>query len=149
MPADNWGITPMKAHTQTRKPFTLVELMVVAIIVAILAAVAIPLMSGSKKRAMATEAEAGLGTIRTLMRANYAETSDYSKDSNGDAIVTVADVPGLALSDLDGKYFTSGNYSFSSGPSATGYTAKATGAGDLLGTSIELDQDGNFSRVGF
>ena len=52
-----------------RAGFTLVELMVVAVIVAILAAVAIPLMSANKTRAMATEAEAGCGTIRTAFRA--------------------------------------------------------------------------------
>ena len=47
----------MKMRKTSRKAgFTLVELMVVAIIVAILAAVSIPLMSGNKRRAAATEA---------------------------------------------------------------------------------------------
>lgn len=135
-------------NTRNTRHFTLVELMVVAIIVAILAAVAIPLMSGSKKRAMATEGEAGLGTIRTAMRANYAETKDYSKDSNGDTIATIADVPGMDLSDLNGKYFTSASYDFSVAPTATGYTARVQGTGDLAGVSITLNQDGTFDRSG-
>ena len=71
--------------------FTLVELMVVAIIVAILAAVAIPLMSGNKKKAQATEAQAGAGTIKTLVRIMQAQ---------GDtAPTTLAGVKGLNTAD--------------------------------------------------
>jgi len=85
--------------------FTLVELMVVAIIVAILAAVAIPLMSGNKKKAQATEAQAGAGTIKTLVRIMQAQ---------GDtAPTTLAGVKGLNTADLDGTYFLNTDYSYS------------------------------------
>ena len=87
--------------------FTLVELMVVAVIVAILAAVAIPLMSGNKKRAMCSEAEAALGTIRSQLRAQYAETKDYTKSALGG---TVAEAQNLAYNLVkrvrwDGVYY--------------------------------------------
>ena len=72
----------MKHGKKSKDGFTLVELMVVAVIVAILAAVAIPLMSANKNRAIMTEAEAALGTIRSVLRAQYAETGRYDVDIN-------------------------------------------------------------------
>lgn len=71
-----------KYQPNRRAGFTLVELMVVAIIVAILASVAIPLMSGNKKRALGTEAETVLGTLRTQLRIMYVETGSYIKKPN-------------------------------------------------------------------
>ena len=133
--------------------FTLVELMVVAIIVAILAAVAIPLMSANKKRAAATEAEAGLGSIRSALRAMYAETGAYNKDLNNATITTLSQVPGMALTDLDGRYFNSAAYSVTL--AAAGYTLTATGnsstapqASLVAGVTITLDQAGAFTRTG-
>ena len=76
-----------KSKDKNKAGFTLVELMVVAVIVAILAAVAIPLMSANKNRAIMTEAEAALGTIRSALRAQYAETGAYNKDINDQTIV--------------------------------------------------------------
>lgn len=127
--------------------FTLVELMVVAIIVAILAAVAIPLMSANRYRAIATEAEAGCGTVRTALRANYAQCSSYVKDADGNTISTPTQVPGIGASDLDGKYFKTADYSFTS-LGSTNYTiqAKST-SGDANGVTITLDQGGNWVRT--
>jgi len=108
--------------------FTLVELMVVAIIVAILAAVAIPLMSGNKKKAQATEAQAGAGTIKTLVRIMQAE---------GVAAPTaLSGVKNLTLSDLDGTYFLNTDYSYSgSGYSNSIVTVSGTSArGGLTST---------------
>ena len=66
--------------------FTLVELMVVAVIVAILAAVAIPLMSGNKDRAMATEAQAGCSAIRTAVQVYRAEHQALPADGTAVAV---------------------------------------------------------------
>ena len=94
----------------TKKKFTLVELMVVAIIVAILAAVAIPLMSGNVQRAIATEATAALGMIRSNLRAMYAETGDYTTPPSGTAFndgdLVAGNVPDILAEDLDGHYFS-------------------------------------------
>lgn len=87
--------------------FTLVELMVVAIIVAILAAVAIPLMSGNKKRAAATEAQAAISSIWTAERMYYADKGAYvSAPSPVDTTL-----PGINANDLMGKYFDHSSYS--------------------------------------
>ena len=58
---------------ESRKGFTLVELMVVILIVSILAGVAIPLMQGRINSAKWSEANAAAGTIRTAIRAYFAE----------------------------------------------------------------------------
>ena len=134
--------------------FTLVELMVVAIIVAILAAVAIPLMSAQKKRAAATEGEAGLGVMRSAMRANFAESGSYSIDARDQSTivapvtVTASNMPGVNGSDLNGRYFQMGDYQIFS-VSANAYVLRVTGSTtDVAGVSIDLDQAGNFVRRG-
>ncbi len=135
---------------KSKNGFTLVELMVVAVIVAILAAVAIPLMSGNKKRAMATEAEAALGSIRTSLRAMYAETKAYNTDPNGTTIAagSVTNIPGVTTEDLAGRYFGSSCYSIESIGTTT-YSIQAIGAtNDVVGVTIKLNQDGTFNRTG-
>ncbi len=131
-----------------REGFTLVELMVVAVIVAILAAVAIPLMSANKTRAMATEAEAGCGTVRTALRAMYAETDAYNENLNGDEVAEIDDIPGISNGDLDGKYFSHGDYTLSDMGAET-YTVTATGAEgtDVDGVVISLDQNGDWTKT--
>jgi prepilin-type N-terminal cleavage/methylation domain-containing protein len=137
---------------QKRAGFTLVELMVVAIIVGILAAVAIPLMSGNRRRAMSTEAETALGSIRSSLRTLMAETGAYNRKSDGNVIVTsgvVTNIPGVTLSDLDGKYWNNACYTYDNLSSNT-YRLIATGVstGQTGGIVITLDQDGTFVRTG-
>ena len=91
----------MNTKKNRKAGFTLVELMVVAIIVAILAAVAIPLMSGNKDRAMATEAQAGCGTIATQVRLAHVE---------GLSVSGVDSLPGVNAGDLDGNYYDHDDY---------------------------------------
>ena len=148
----------MYSKRNSKAGFTLVELMVVAVIVAVLAAVAIPLMSANVTRAMATEAEAALGTARSNLRAMYAETKDYSKDSEGNStagamIRAVGGVPGFSSGDLNGTYFSDACYTVTS--TASNYTLTATGSAStapkkdkVAGVVITLNQDGEFTRTG-
>lgn len=103
-------------NRKNKAGFTLVELMVVAIIVAILAAVAIPLMSGNKKRAYATEAQAGCSAIKTALRVMQAENNVYPTFS-GNLGVGVTAIKGIGGTDLDGTYFVTGDYNVNSSPS--------------------------------
>lgn len=130
--------------------FTLVELMVVAAIVAILSAVAIPLMALSKKRAMATEAETGLGNVRSALRAMYAETRSYTVDPNGDRVEAgpVTAVPGIGANDLDGTFFRTSDYTIED-IDTLAYTLKCEGSsGQVQGVTIRLDHRGVFNRTG-
>lgn len=101
----------LKKHN--KKGFTLVELLVVLVILAILAAAIIPSMMGfidrAKKESIAAEQRSvllaaqvevnemyGKGTLDTLASTNTSVTID-SKDATKDylaAIVTLADLPG-------------------------------------------------------
>lgn len=122
-----------------RSGFTLVELMVVAIIVAILAAVAVPLMTGNKDRAMATEGQAGCGAVWTALRVHYAEHDAYPADTSD-----VTTLPGINSNDLDGVYFDTSGYAWDNGPNTI--TAQGTAGGDAAGETVILDiDDGSWS----
>jgi len=97
-----------------KKGFTLVELLVVIIIVGILAAVAIPMMTGNLQRARTTEAVAALGLIRNQLRLLKVETGDYNKLPDGSMILrrsaVAGVVPGIEVDDLKGTYFNDNSY---------------------------------------
>ena len=101
---------------ENRKGFTLVELMVVVLIVGILAAVAIPMMSGRVDSAKWTEAKAGMGTIASALRAYAAEKGDFSSTPSLSAI-------GISSTDLDGTYFSNDAYAITSASSSSGKVA--------------------------
>ena len=97
--------------------FTLVELMVVILIVAILAAVAIPLLQGRIDEAKWSEASTAAGTIRVAIRTYAAETSIATAqglvntnlgDANTQAVL------GFNSQDCEGTYFESSDYTITS-----------------------------------
>ena len=92
---------------ESRKGFTLIELMVVILIVGILAAVAIPIMRGRIDSAKWSEGKAAAGAIRTAARAFCGE-----KGSNwgGNWLTVDLAILGFSSADLDGKYFTAAAY---------------------------------------
>ena len=141
-------------NKQNKGGFTLVELMVVAVIVAILAAVAIPLMSANKKRAMATEADSGLGVVRTALRAMYAESGSYALNATGGTVNGISDITGLNISDLDGRWFDHTAYSLQTHTVSnydivvTGSASTAPRASEVGGIVIDLSTDGTIGRTG-
>ncbi len=126
----------MKTRKQKKSGFTLVELMVVAIIVAILAAVAIPLMTGNKDRAMATEGQAGCTTIATQLRMHYAEHGNYT------GIASPVNLAGIRAGDLNGTYFNDASYVLTTLTDGDDYTITATGKGDAAGKTIVMTVTG-------
>ncbi len=94
---------------ESRKGFTLIELMVVVLIVSILAAVAIPILRGRIDAAKWSEGKAMMGSIGTVLRSYHAE-----KGVTGAAPTTLfAGNTGLgfAAGDLTGKYFADADFS--------------------------------------
>lgn len=84
------------------KGFTLIELMVVILIIAILAAVAIPIFRGRIDAAKWSEGRATMGTIATALRVYLVAEQDQFK-----AIPTLMEL-GVAPEILDGTYFSGG-----------------------------------------
>ncbi|MBP7051169.1 MAG: prepilin-type N-terminal cleavage/methylation domain-containing protein [Phycisphaerae bacterium] len=97
---------------KSSKAFTMVELMVVVLIVGILAAVAIPLMSGRVDSSKWSEAKAAMGTIATAVRAYAAEKGTFSTTPS------LSDI-GISANELDGTYFSNGCYALTSASCAT------------------------------
>ena len=95
---------------ESRKGFTLIELMVVILIVGILASVAIPMLRGRINAAKWSEGKAMIGSIATSIRAYHAE-----KGPTG-AAPTVLGIAatglGFAAGDLTGTYFVDGDFTF-------------------------------------
>jgi type II secretory pathway pseudopilin PulG len=109
-------------------------------------------MSGNKKRAMATEAESALGTLRTQLRVMYAETGTYATNNNGQTVTTVWQIPGVNQTDLAGKYWVTNAFTFVTAPSNTTYQLQATYVSGcdpaLNGVTIKLNESGVFTRTG-
>ena len=93
-----------------KKGFTLVELLIVIIIVGVLASVAIPIMSGITKRAVASEAISMLGMIRTAEKAYYLEHHSYTNVLT-DLTLRLRQNGAYGTSDLDGTYVSEGCFS--------------------------------------
>jgi prepilin-type N-terminal cleavage/methylation domain-containing protein len=106
---------------KSRKGFTLIELMVVVLIVAVLAAILIPLLTARLEAARWSEGKSGAGTIATNIRAMYAEQGE-------DFVVSTVTTNYVNTQDMRGKYFSIGDYTIS------GMSLPATGDYPVLYT---------------
>jgi prepilin-type N-terminal cleavage/methylation domain-containing protein len=135
----------------SRKGFTLIELMVVILIVAILAAVAIPIMRGRIDAAKWSEGRAMMGTIATCLRAYIAECDNDITDLT--ALSMEHDL-GFQTNDLEGTYFTQGDFSIQSGDylvqtNVLNFVIHANaGTGINKPDDYTLDQDGVWTPGG-
>ena len=100
---------------KSRKGFTLIELMIVVLIVAVLAAVLVPMMRARLDAAKWSEARSAIGNLASGVRAYWAEhqdqagTADWVDPIIADVCITRSG--GATVGDLDGKYFTEECYS--------------------------------------
>ena len=130
--------------------FTLIELLVVVIIVAILAGVGVPLLAGNVQRARLSEADAGLGTIKTGMRSFFAENRTYVGTTLQNIGLNV-DAVGNNNGDLDGRFFDDNDYVIQAAGTTT-FCARVTGSGagateafraaDVTGLSRSMNEVG-------
>ena len=86
-----------------RTGFTLIELMIVVLIVAVLAAVLVPFMRARVEAAKWSEGKAGAGTIASALRAYAAEQGADGGTAGDYSSVTVNQL--FKESDLKGKHF--------------------------------------------
>ncbi|UCE99098.1 MAG: type II secretion system protein [Planctomycetota bacterium] len=135
---------------ESKKAFTMIELLVVLLIIGILSAMAISLMRGRVDSAKWSEGRAAAGSIRTAARAFMGEKGpDWTGDLTTVDLATLGFKPG----DLTGKFFTDSAYSIK----AAGYDNFVVTVTAAASTSPEkpaapavvtLDQDGNWTVDG-
>lgn len=128
---------------KARRGFTLIELMVVILIVAILAAVAIPIMRGRIDDAKWSEGKAMMGTIASAIRALAAQSND-DVTLDTDPIGTQL---GFITNDLTGTYFSDTDFSivgsYTEATNTLTYTISAdAGSGISSPTLVTLNQSG-------
>jgi type IV pilus assembly protein PilE len=124
---------------QHEKGFTLVELMVVVMVIAILAGIALPSYNDYMLRGKFSEATGNLADLRVKMEQAYGDNRRYNDPVAG---VGTCGVPGGNTPNVQGRYFT---YTCaSSTPNPIGdqqYVLTATGvaAQGLGGISFTVD----------
>ncbi len=98
----------------------------------ILAAVAIPLMSGNMDRAMATEGQAGLSTVGMAAQIHWAENGSF------DGIESIGDFKSIESGDLDGFGFQEEDYVLVSLIDGENYVMSATGGNEENETTVVM-----------
>lgn len=109
------------------KGFTLIELMIVVVIVAILASIAIPSYTAYVTRGKIVEATGNLAGLRVRMEQYFQDNRSY-QNAGGDC--------GVGATPASTKYFT---YACAS-PSIQAYTITATGRDGMAGFAYTIDQ---------
>jgi type IV pilus assembly protein PilE len=123
-----------------RKGFTLIELIVVVIIIAILASFAVPQYITSIERAKKAKAENALGIIAQAEKMYRAENDTYVNFASGAADATLGSY--VELDEVDND--TDWNYAVT-GATTTAFTATATrSGGSNNGETVTVDQSGNW-----
>jgi prepilin-type N-terminal cleavage/methylation domain-containing protein len=137
--AEGHSMTTPQLHCSKPQPrraagFTLIELMITVLIVAILAAIAIPGYRNYVIRAQLVDATNGLSGLRANMERYYQDNRTY-------ASVNGYTTP-CAVTPL-----TSGSFSLTctgaGAPTLTTYTLTATGSGNTAGFVYTVDQQNN------
>jgi type IV pilus assembly protein PilA len=77
--------------------FTLIELMVVVLIIAILLAIAIPTFLGAQNKAKDRSAQSNLRNMLTNAKTIYADTTDYTSVTGGVGGTMTAIEPNISL----------------------------------------------------
>ncbi|MFA5167448.1 MAG: type IV pilin protein [Candidatus Omnitrophota bacterium] len=116
-----------------KKGFTLMEILIVFIIVAVLAAIALPGYSKTVQKNEKRRAETYLRAIRLAQKMYYAKNATYACTSSCADASSIKTALGVEIAD--------GNYVFSMAATTTTFTATATG----YTKTLSLDQDGTWS----
>ena len=93
-----------------RSGFTLIELMVVIMIVGVLVSLSIPIFRERAEQSKWSEGSGTAGTIRSALKAYYAEDPIAATATVGSTVDTVQGTLGFFAGDLTGRYFQANNF---------------------------------------
>lgn len=129
----------MSGTDQTKRGFSLIELMIVIVITGLLAAVAVPIYSNNVLKAKRAEADGALGSIMKQLEIYRAEYGRFPKERK-DEYVIGSEWNTIREGELTGKYFTDSSYMYYGSPN--GKFMKITCLkGDVLEYNRTLDHD--------
>ncbi len=100
--------------------------------VGLMAAIAIPLMTGNQDRATSTEAQAGCSSVYTAMRIHLVEHGNF------DGVKGISNLEMIKPRDLDGTYFKDASYSIKVVDDQN-YSITARGVGKATGRKVVLN----------
>lgn len=142
--------TPFRLYSPSRHPgtsqgFTLIELMIVVVIVAVLASVAYPNYIEHVRRGHRSDAKALLLEAAQLMERNFTQSNSYSTTSAGTAVT-------LPFSQSPRSGTARYNIAFAAGsPTATTFVIQATPTGSMSGDpcgTLGINQLGQKTKTG-
>ena len=123
-------------HTlKSEKGITLIELLIVAVIIAILAGISIPMYNGYMQRARRADAKTALEQLRASQEMRRAERGSYSVDLDMSELQTT----------WGGPPTTSGDYTVTMVATTTTFTGTATPATTRQASDgwLAINQDGD------
>ena len=129
-----------------RKGFTLIELMVVILIIAILVAVVLPALRRHAYSAKWSEGRSQMGSIATALRCYAAD-----KGEDGSYPPSFTEL-GFESGDLNGVHFVEDNYSIPQASFTAGGDPELTftvqcDKDTLVPTRVTLDESGRWSEI--
>lgn len=116
--------------------------MIVIVIIAVLAAAAVPIYNNNIKKAKRAEADAALGSIKRQVEIYYGEHGIYPKQRPADYVIG-ADWNRIKPGELNGKYFRDSSFTYDGHPNGSEFKIFCD-KGSILEFDRTLDHTGTF-----
>lgn len=125
----------LKSALNAERGFTLIEVMIVVVIVAILSSVALPMYGDYVTRSRIPQATAELAERRVRMEQFFQDNHFYMRAAGADPIADPAVVSPACATVTSNEFFN-----FTCSAAADSYTLTATGKGQMAGFVFTVNQ---------